>query len=62
MIPGVSDMTLVAAPTSRYAHLLAVVDHAIALLDRAPYALLALPLRVGAATVFWNSAMAKLAS
>jgi putative oxidoreductase len=40
--------------------LLAVIDRAIGLLDRVPYALLALPLRVGVATVFWNSTMAKL--
>lgn len=31
-------------------------------LDAVPYALLALPLRVAVATVFWNSAMAKLAN
>jgi putative oxidoreductase len=31
-------------------------------LDRVPYALLALPLRVAVATVFWSSAMAKLAN
>lgn len=31
-------------------------------LDRVPYALLALPLRFAVATVFWNSAMAKLAN
>lgn len=31
-------------------------------LDRVPYDLLALPLRVAVATVFWNSAMTKLAN
>ena len=31
-------------------------------LDRVPYELLALPLRVAVATVFWNSAMTKLAN
>jgi putative oxidoreductase len=31
-------------------------------LDRVPYAVLALPLRFAVATVFWNSAMAKLAN
>jgi putative oxidoreductase len=31
-------------------------------LDRVPYALLAIPLRLAMATVFWNSAMAKLAN
>jgi putative oxidoreductase len=33
-----------------------------ALLERVPYALLAIPLRVALATVFWNSAMVKLAN
>jgi putative oxidoreductase len=31
-------------------------------LDRIPYAVLAVPLRFAVATVFWNSAMAKLAN
>ena len=31
-------------------------------LDAIPYTLLALPLRIGVATLFWNSAMAKLAN
>src|SRR5439155_2824355 len=31
-------------------------------LERVPYSLLALPLRVAVATVFWNSAMTKLAN
>ncbi len=34
----------------------------VAWLDRVPYGLLALPLRVAVATVFWNSAMAHLAN
>jgi putative oxidoreductase len=34
----------------------------IAWLDRVPYAILALPLRVAVATVFWNSAMTKLSN
>jgi putative oxidoreductase len=55
-------MTDVAAPTSRGSSLLAGIDGLIGLLDRVPYALLALPLRIGAATVFWNSAMTKLAN
>src|SRR5262249_13130395 len=37
----------------------ALVDQAITLLDSVPYTLLALPLRLGAAVVFWNSAQAK---
>ena len=55
-------MTDLAASVSRRSPLLTVIDSAIGLLDRVPYALLALPLRVGAATVFWNSAMTKLAN
>jgi putative oxidoreductase len=55
-------MTAPAASTFRLSSLLAVIDRAIGLLDRVPYTLLALPLRVGAAAVFWNSAMAKLAN
>jgi len=55
-------MTDVAASVSRRSPLLTVIDSAIGLLDRVPYALLALPLRIGAATVFWNSAMTKLAN
>ncbi len=51
-----------AASTSRRTSLLTVIDGAIGLLDRVPYTLLALPLRVGAAAVFWNSAMTKLAN
>jgi putative oxidoreductase len=35
---------------------------AIAWLDRIPYALLALPLRLAVATVFWNSAQSHLAN
>lgn len=34
----------------------------LAWLEAVPYALLALPLRVGAAAVFWRSAMSKLAN
>jgi len=53
-------MTDVAA--SKPALLVAWADRAVALLDGVPYTLLALPLRVGAAAVFWNSAQAKLAN
>lgn len=35
---------------------------AIGWLERVPYTLLAIPLRLAVATVFWNSAMTKLAS
>jgi putative oxidoreductase len=53
-------MTDIAA--SKPPPLLALVEQAIRLLDGVPYTLLALPLRVGAAAVFWNSAQAKLAN
>ncbi len=55
-------MTALATSKSRYSQLASFIDSAIAMLERVPYALLALPLRIGAATVFWNSAMTKLAS
>jgi putative oxidoreductase len=41
---------------------LALMERAVGLLDGVPYTLLALPLRAAAATVFWNSAQAKLAN
>jgi putative oxidoreductase len=55
-------MTDLAASPSRLSPLLALVSKVIAFLDRVPYAVLALPLRAAVATVFWNSAMAKLAN
>jgi putative oxidoreductase len=39
-----------------------LAGHAIHWLDRIPYALLALPLRLAVATVFWNSAQSHLAN
>jgi len=51
------------APTSvPVARVVGWIDRAIGLLDRVPYWLLALPLRLGAAAVFWNSAQTKLAN
>lgn len=41
---------------------LALAARVLGWLDATPYALLALPLRLAVATVFWNSAMTKLAS
>ncbi len=38
------------------------VGRALSWLNKVPYAALALPLRFAVATVFWNSAMAKLAN
>jgi putative oxidoreductase len=39
-----------------------LVARAVRMLDGVPYWLLAIPLRAALATVFWNSAMAKLAN
>jgi putative oxidoreductase len=39
-----------------------LVGRTLRWLERVPYTLLALPLRLAVATVFWNSAMAKLAN
>jgi len=55
-------MTNLAASTSRPPPMLALVESVIGWLEGVPYMLLALPLRVGVATVFWNSAQAKLAN
>jgi putative oxidoreductase len=55
-------MTELAAPTSRRATMVALIEDTIALLERVPYTLLALPLRVGAAAVFWLSGQAHLAN
>jgi putative oxidoreductase len=38
-----------------------LIGRAYQQLERVPYAMLAIPLRVAVATVFWNSGMAKLA-
>ena len=48
-----------AGPRSNGAVLIARVLH---WLDAVPYSLLAIPLRLAVATVFWNSAMTKLAN
>src|SRR5258708_4532306 len=50
-----------ASPTSLLS-VSAVITSAFGWLDRVPYSLLAIPLRLAAATVFWNSAMAHLAN
>jgi putative oxidoreductase len=51
-----------AAGASRHSTPFALLDGVLRRLDGVPYALLALPLRAAVATVFWNSAMAKLAN
>lgn len=51
--------TIVSAPSrSRFG----LAGRVVQMLDRVPYTLLALPLRAAVAVIFWNSAMAKLAS
>src|SRR5262245_66568539 len=54
-----SNMT---ASTLPGASAYAMVGRLLQWLNRVPYALLALPLRFAVATVFWNSAMTKLAN
>jgi putative oxidoreductase len=55
-------MTKAATPIQSHLPVVAVVASVRQWLDRIPYALLALPLRFAVATVFWNSAMTKLAN
>lgn len=55
-------MTQVSQSDSRKAMLNDRVLRVIGWLERVPYTLLALPLRLAVATVFWNSAMTKLAN
>jgi putative oxidoreductase len=55
-------MTELAVSTSRRSGVVAAIESVIELLNRVPYTVLALPLRVGAAAVFWLSAQAHLAS
>lgn len=52
--------TLTSAPTGRPA--MALIGRALDWLDSVPYSLLALPLRLAVATVFWNSGTSKLAN
>ena len=41
---------------------ISLAGHAVRWLDRIPYALLAIPLRLAVATVFWNSSQSHLAN
>ena len=50
------------ASTSSHSPALALVGRALRWLDAVPYAILAIPLRLAVATVFWHSAMSKLAN
>lgn len=55
-------MNDLAASAPRHSRVLELVERTTGLLDRVPYSLLALPLRAAVATIFWNSAMSKLAN
>ena len=55
-------MTSPAASITTASPLLAAARRILHRLDSTPYSLLAIPLRFGAALVFWNSAMTKLPS
>jgi putative oxidoreductase len=50
-----------AAPMYPIRASIGAIERAYERLDRVPFAVLAVPLRVAVATVFWNSGMAKLA-
>jgi len=50
------------ASTSSPSPVLALIGRVLQWLDRVPYTVLAIPLRLAVATVFWNSAMTKLAN
>jgi putative oxidoreductase len=58
----VNRMSNATVPISSPLGVYRIVGRTLQWLDRIPYALLALPLRLAVATVFWNSAMAKLAN
>ena len=48
------------ASISSRSSMIGIVKHVLRWLDGVPYTLLALPLRLAVATVFWNSGMTKL--
>jgi len=50
------------ATTSPHSTAFTLIGRALSYLNHVPYAALAIPLRFAIATVFWNSAMAKLAN
>ena len=55
-------MTSPTASTTPRSSMIELANQALRWLDCIPYTLLAIPLRLAAATVFWNSGMTKLAS
>jgi len=50
------------APASASVPLMNLIERALGALERVPYSLLAIPLRLAVATVFWNSGTTKLAN
>jgi putative oxidoreductase len=54
--------TAISMPRSGHSAFTRVLERAIELLERVPYTLLAIPLRLAVATVFWNSGTTKLAN
>ncbi len=55
-------MTHPAVGSSARSSAVALIGRVLGWLDAVPYSLLAIPLRLAVATVFWNSAMTKLAN
>ena len=55
-------MTHISASSPSQPAILSGIARVRALLESVPYSLLAIPLRLAVATVFWNSGMTKLAS
>jgi putative oxidoreductase len=55
-------MTNISASAPAHSSLVAGLFRVRSLLESVPYSVLALPLRLAVATVFWNSGMTKLAS
>ena len=55
-------MNTPAASSSAHAPALELINRARDWLERVPYTFLAIPLRLAVATLFWNSAMTKLAN
>ena len=54
--------TSVSAPAVGNTGVIGAIERAIGALERVPYSVLALPLRLAVATVFWNSGTTKLAN
>src|SRR5439155_5343821 len=57
-----SSMSAPSTSTSAYSLALDFAGRALRWLDAVPYSILAIPLRLAVATVFWNSGMTKLAN